>query len=267
MIFKPAYRRLERVAERRGYRISWAPPVFIEDPAVELAFDIEFVIAHLIIQKENIFFLQIGANDGRSNDPLYRFITRFGWRGILLEPQTHVFTQLEQTYANNSRVTLINAAISEQDGTRKLYTIREEGVAFKKAHQFSTFVRPALLHQTDWVPDVAARIQETTVRCLSFTTLLNEFARDENIDIVVTDTEGYDLNILHMIDFQRMRPSIICYEHVHMTKNEQNEAAGLMRAQGYRLARTSLDTIAYAPEQTFGFRWKPPSTIQPEDTA
>jgi FkbM family methyltransferase len=248
---------MEAIAERSGYRVSWTPPASFHDGDSELVFDLEFVIAHLIIQKEDIFFLQIGANDGRCNDPLHKFVTRFGWRGILIEPQPHVFSLLQQTYANNTRVTLVNAAISEHDEKRTLYTIREDGASFDKAHQFSSFVRAALLRQTAWVPDVAARIQETTVDCFSLSGLLDKFARDQSVDIIVTDTEGYDFNILQMIDFNRMRPSIICYEHAHMTKSEQNAAARLMQSHGYRLGRTNLDTIAYAPSQTFGFRLDP----------
>src|SRR5450755_3498299 len=31
-------------------------------------------------------FIQIGSNDGRKNDPLYKYIRKNAWKGILVEP-------------------------------------------------------------------------------------------------------------------------------------------------------------------------------------
>ena len=33
-------------------------------------------------------FIQVGGFDGITTDPLYKYITRYGWRGVLLEPQS-----------------------------------------------------------------------------------------------------------------------------------------------------------------------------------
>ena len=42
--------------------------------------------------------MQIGSNDGRSGDPLYLFIRRDAWRGVLIEPVDYVFRQLKKNY-------------------------------------------------------------------------------------------------------------------------------------------------------------------------
>ena len=36
-------------------------------------------------------FVQIGANDGVTGDPIRRFILEFGWSGVLVEPQLEIF--------------------------------------------------------------------------------------------------------------------------------------------------------------------------------
>lgn len=248
-----AFRKLKAFANHRGYRISWVPPALIAEPRAELVFDLEFVIAHLMLARPKVFFIQIGANDGISNDPLYKFVVRFGWEGILLEPLPEVFEMLTATYRDNAKLLLLNAAISEQDGWRTIYTVRMDGAAFQKAHQFSSFRKESLLGQTDWVPDIEQRVEERQVRCVSLDTLLRE-TKGREVDILQIDTEGYDFTILKMIDFSRLRPSIICYEHAHMSKAQQEEAAKLLVQQGYRLMRTDLDAVAYRPQQTFGFR-------------
>ena len=47
------------------------------------------------------------------------------------------FSLLQKTYDGNDRVRLLQAAISEQDGTRTIYSIRQDPSIFPKAHLFS----------------------------------------------------------------------------------------------------------------------------------
>jgi len=250
---KRVFSLFERIANRRGYWISWLPPILLTNPKAQLSFDLEFVIAHLLLRKKEIFFIQIGANDGVSNDPLYKFVTDYGWTGILVEPLPEVFEVLKENYKDRWNLKLLNAAISDRDGVRTLYTVRIDDNTFKKAHQLSSFRREVVSRQTQWVPDIAERIEETQVKCISLDTLLRE-ANGKEIDIFQIDTEGYDFAILKMIDFSRLRPSIICYEHCHMSKSEQQSAAELLVEHGFRLTRDNLDTIAYRPAVTYGWR-------------
>lgn len=254
VILKRAFGKIESLASRRGYRISWTPIALLERPNAELCFDLEYISAHFMLTHPSDFFIQIGANDGISADPLYKFITRFGWEGILLEPQPQVYQQLAATHRDNTRLTLLNAAISEQDGWRTMYTVRRDDTAPETAHLYSSFRKEVLLRQTQWVPDVAQRIEEQQVRCISFATLLKE-TKGRNVDILLMDTEGYDLNILKMIDFLQLQPSIICYEHAHLSRAERGEAAELLLRQGYRLTSDNSDTVGYRASQSFS--WKP----------
>ena len=43
-------------------------------------------------------FIQIGSNDGRKNDPLYQYIRKNGWKGILVEPDLANFKKLTNNY-------------------------------------------------------------------------------------------------------------------------------------------------------------------------
>ena len=243
----------ERRANARGYSISWLPPLLLTNSAARLSFDLEFVIAHLMLRKQQLFFIQIGANDGVSNDPLFKFVTQYGWAGILVEPQPEVFAMLKTNYGNRPNLKFLNVAISEEDGFRTIYKVRMEQDTFEKAHEFSSFRREVVAHQTEWVPDIAQRIEETQVRCISFQSLLQE-AGNAEVDLLLVDTEGYDLVILKMIDFTRVRPAIICYEHCNLNKSEQETAIELLVGNGYRLTRDNLDTIAYLPLVSYGWR-------------
>jgi FkbM family methyltransferase len=257
---KWVFRKLEAAANHQGYRITWAPPTLIAQPLAELAFDLEYIIAHLMLVRPSVFFIQIGANNGITTDPLYKFVTLHNWDGILVEPVPEIFDNLNANYGNRQNLKFLNAAVAECDGFRTLYTLKidpstAEADAFYNAHpsSYSSFRKEIVLGQTEWVPDVAERIMERQVKCVSLDTLLGE-AGDREVDLVLMDTEGYDYTILKMIDFSRLRPSIICYEHVHMSKAQQEEAASLLVRQGYRLTRDNLDTIAYRPRRSFSWR-------------
>jgi FkbM family methyltransferase len=252
-IFRRLYNLFEQTMRRYGYRISWVPPVMNKNPQAELPFEIEFVIAHMLLTKRDIFFIQIGANDGMTNDPLYKFVKQYDWNGILVEPLPEIFEVLKNNYENRPNLKFINAAVGKSDGFRTLYTVRMDADTFSKAHQYSSFRRDVVVRQTQQVPDIAQRIVETQVRVISIDTLFRE-AGEKEIDILVIDTEGYDYEILKMMDLSKKPPPLIFYEHCNLDRAEMTAAAELLAAHGYRLTKDNLDTIAYRPVAAYGFR-------------
>ena len=245
----------ERKAARFGYRLNWTPQVIIDEPDSELGFDLEFVLAHLMLRKKDIFFIQIGANDGITCDPLHKFVTEFGWSGILIEPMPGAFARLQKTHHGNGKLKLVNAALSHQDGSRPLYTVRMDADTFQRADMYSSFDKNVVLRNSRFVPDIADRIVELEVPCISVNTLLKEIG-DRTVDVLTIDTEGFDYEILKMIDFAQWKPAVICYEHTHLNRSDMQAAASLLAKQGYRMTRDNLDTIAY--RQAFSFGWRQP---------
>lgn len=78
---------------------------------------------------KNFFVIQIGANDGISNDPIHDWILKFGWHGILIEPLAEPFQELEINYANNDKIKLINKAISQKNGKIEMYRHKESSIS------------------------------------------------------------------------------------------------------------------------------------------
>lgn len=159
--------RLRNYLQQQGYRVSWWPWVIFEKPEAELTLDLEFVIAHLMMKKRDLFFIEIGANDGVSNDPLYPLIQQNAehWKGVMIEPMPEPFQLLQQNYASLPNVQLRNVAISEQDGERTIYSIRQQEDTFSKAHQF-LFVRQRGRAYTDRICTQCCRPDRGTDRAL-----------------------------------------------------------------------------------------------------
>jgi hypothetical protein len=61
-----------------------------------------FEAADAAVQQERggepLFFVEIGANDGKFADPLYPLVTSRGWHGLLVEPVGDVFQLLLESY-------------------------------------------------------------------------------------------------------------------------------------------------------------------------
>jgi hypothetical protein len=69
---------------------------------------------------------------------------------------------------------------------------------------------------------------------------------------VAIDTEGYDYEIVKLLNVRVHRPRIILYESKHLSTADQNACVDLLCGVGYRVAVLKLDTVAYLPEETTG---------------
>src|SRR5262249_45640730 len=148
-----------------------------------------------------------GANDGITDDPLRPFILQYGMQGILVEPQPKVFRRLLENYAGQPNLVFENVAISHTDGTVKLYTVRDERCQDYLASFDEAVIRKEVASARD--------IETLSVPALSLQTLMKKHDVSR-LDILQIDAEGFDGEILHMIDFSSTRPTLIRFEYHHI---------------------------------------------------
>jgi FkbM family methyltransferase len=207
------------------------------------------VIAKHSRANKDFFFIQVGACDGKSEDPIYRFVTQFSWRGILVEPVKHLFDKLLVTYQGHNRLFFENVAISRDADVRKLYRINcTTSAGFVRWYErSSSFFEEHLLRQMDQIKNdcPGAEIIEEQVSCRSFNYLLNKY-NVKTIDLLHIDTEGYDYEIIKMVPFDRVKPNMIFYESEHLSPPDKLSCEKMLTANGYKLIRAK-DTFAYLP--------------------
>ncbi|MBV9042838.1 MAG: FkbM family methyltransferase [Acidimicrobiia bacterium] len=191
------------------------------------------------------FVVQVGAHDGSIVDPLRAELVRRPWGGILVEPVPYVFARLQASYGRNSRLVLENSAIADHDGTVDIHHLPEttDGSVWGGYDALGSIRRDVVAKHTDLVPDIGERLVTTTVPSLTFESLCAKHHVD-HIDIVQTDTEGYDFEVLKLIDLPRWRPGLIMYEHVHLDPADQDAARSMLASHGYKLIADHMDTIA-----------------------
>jgi FkbM family methyltransferase len=211
---------------------------------------IDRLITRHSLQAKDFFFIQIGSCDGETEDPIYDFVTRFHWRGVLVEPLSHLFEKLRVTYQNQTDLSLENIAISRDAGVRKLYRINStttEGYV-PWYERSSSFYKEHLLNQIDTIRThfPGAQIIAEDVRCQPLEYLLAKY-RVQKIDLLHIDAEGYDFEIIKMIPFTRLKPNMILYESAHLTGADQKACKQLLASNGYQLLTARVDTFAYLP--------------------
>lgn len=194
------------------------------------------------------FFVQIGANDGVTYDPLHRYITKHNLAGIALEPVPSVFESLTRTYAAYPRVKCINAALGKERGTAQLYAVKEALLTSDDARRAFTggasFIRDirlrTLARKLPGNVDPESYIAPTMVDVMTF-----EDLAVERVDFLQIDAEGYDYEILKTVDLRKYRPAVINFESHFLSRSDSEECRSMLRAHGYALFDSGSDTTAY----------------------
>ncbi len=239
---------VQRVLKRRGLEVRRLAK---EQAAPEVAIDVlALCVADLRARRDDLFFVQIGAHDGLSYDPMRPFVERLRLRGLLVEPQPRVFAQLVENYKEHPQLSFENAAIAQQDGTATLFSFAPAPGLPPHASMLASFRRELLEANGH---GYAGPIQSTSVPSLRLPTLLRKHAV-ERLDILQLDTEGYDFEILKMLDFSTikpaLKPALIHFENNFLSPGESAECSSLLTKHGYRLLTLGIDTIAFQQEST-----------------
>jgi FkbM family methyltransferase len=192
-------------------------------------------------------FLQIGANDGFTGDPLNPLIERpdTHWRGVLVEPVAHLFARLSERYGHNPALRLERAAIAETDGTTVIHRLATGPADSLWLEQIPSLDHEVLQRNAQQFGKAEHVAVAEEVASLSVATLLkrHEVTR---LDLLVIDAEGWDWRILRQFDIPRLRPKLILYEHQHLSAEAREEAHLFLARFNYGWAETDEgDTLAW----------------------
>ncbi len=198
------------------------------------------------IVKDDFFFIQIGAHDGFSVDPIHRHIDKYWLKGILVEPQPRIFRRLYETYQNRPELLLLNAAISRNDGVADFHAFKDGQNLPYHASMLAGFNPNGLTGNSHGYRGEIETYQVTT---LSVATLLKDFDV-KSVDLLQIDTEGWDREIIAMFLESGVLPRIISFEDTQAGDEMWDRLAAL----GYGLSHHGIDTVAYLQRDNEEFR-------------
>jgi len=184
------------------------------------------------IKNDNdVFFLEIGAFDGKSFDELYKYTHSNNWTGIFVEPIPEYFQQLQLNFKNIENKLFENSAITEENREYKIKRINNKKNKWAKGCNTLT--------NNDHT--VKYGYKEQTINGITFQTLVKKYDI-KKIDVLQIDTEGYDLIILKQI-IPMFKPKFIKVEQRHLKHSDKVKMKQLLTNHGYKYKRIGLDYI------------------------
>jgi FkbM family methyltransferase len=215
-----------------------------------------YLHAYSKYRKGRVRVIQIGANDGITHDPIHKFIRRDGWSGVLLEPQKYVYNRfLAPLYANTKEIIPVNAAIGHKDGVLPIYNV---GFTQERwANGLTSFHKDTLQKMIDSgyvakqskrygikVPDNPNNwIAEEMVNVICFETLVNMYQL-KDVNMIVIDAEGFDDQIIQMIDFDLIRPDVLVFEAMHLDEIQHQLLCTFLEQAAYRVFKLGACSMA-----------------------
>ena len=150
--------------------------------------------------KEGGYFVDIGANDGKSLSNTYLLEKEYHWKGICVEPLQKEFKMCQECRPNsicvNKCIYNVEKEIefSEIDGTNNMYS----------------GIKKDINHHKHIVDHDAITTKKESI---TFQTLLDNCNCPRIIDFLSLDTEGSELKILHSLDHDKYKFRYITLEH------------------------------------------------------
>ncbi|WP_338221420.1 FkbM family methyltransferase [Algoriphagus sp. oki45] len=159
----------------------------------------EDLIIDSILNKENGFYVDIGANDPVHLSNTKRFYDK-GWNGINIEPQSFKISEFN---TQRERDINLNIGIGPLDGYMEFFELDisslssfNKKIAFENCNKFKANIK---------------EVKQVPVRRLD--SILNEnLPHDFNIDFFSIDTEGFEMEVLESNNWSIYRPNVIIIE-------------------------------------------------------
>jgi len=189
-------------------------------------------------------FIQVGANDGISFDDLYDFVTKRKSFGVVIEPVKSYFEELKNNYVNFPNVVPVNMAVFHQKDVLDIYKINPEkssiypdwvkGIAsFDKGHH-----KKLNINEEDIIIE---KVKADHLMSIIGSNFNGDYY---NVDLFQVDTEGFDYEVIKMIDFNKLHPKIIKFESVNLNDVQKKELAKILNKEGYVVFNEAGDTVA-----------------------
>jgi len=135
-------------------------------------------VVKLLNNKENGYFLDVGAYDGIESSNTAHLERELNWSGINIEANSHAFGNL----ARNRSTINVHSAVSDYNGT-------------------CFFSGDSITEQGE------------EVVCKKLTTILEEYNAPKYIDYLSIDVEGHEYTILKDFDFATWTIGLMTVEH------------------------------------------------------
>jgi len=162
-----------------------------------------------ILKKENGFYCEVGAFDGKKlSNTLYLEKNR-GWSGILCEPDKRYTDTIRKNRTNNI---LVTEPIFSKENIEVIFT--------------------ELSHGRSGIDKNSITEKSYALKTSTLNKVLEENLNNKKINYLSIDTEGTEYEIIKGLDFDRFYPEIITIEH-NYDKEKREKIYKLLKNKKY----------------------------------
>ncbi len=238
------YKLLRKIVGLFGFKL--VEKNFIKNmiEAENFAIEVETFVDKII--KENKFnkIIQVGSNDGVTDDYIKSIINKYNLKGILIEPSPDAFKKLKENYSDIRNINFINKALDKKNITKKFYQVDKKFLNsyHKNINVLSSFSKA---HLIKWGIK-SNHIETINVECINWTKIFTDY-NFEDVQIVCIDTEGYDhVLVENLISETKARP-VIVFEWVNIPNIELKKTFSILKKSNYEFMKFQKDIICYRP--------------------
>ena len=175
--------------------------------------------------KENGYFIDVGANDGVTLSNTYLLEQKYGWTGICIEPLPSAFKKLEGV--RNKSTICINKAVTDVTGQIVKFSVAEQDLLSGITEHLSN-------HRAEQIKK--SPLQLIDVETITLTDILDQNNAPSFIEYMSLDTEGTELMILNGLDFDKYKIGYINLEH-NWKEPQRTQIKKLLESKGYQYLR------------------------------
>ena len=186
----------------------------------------------ILKRKENGFFVDIGAHNGKTGSNSFFFEKYRNWSGICIEPGPNEF----KTLANNRKSININCCVSNYEGVSNFTYIN--GYSNMLSGLTENYDPKHLLRISRELRSFGGEQKEIKVPVRTLCSILEEHKAYE-IDYCSIDTEGSEYEIIKDFDFSKFKIKILSIENNYEHKNIRDT----LSKNGYNFHRLKCDDI------------------------
>lgn len=190
----------------------------------------------------DFYFIQVGANDGVSHDWLYDFVKDRKSYGVVIEPLPDFFALLKKNYSYTPRVKPLHCAVHASANDISLF--RVDAAALKDLPDWAGGIASVSLDHFKNSPVDPKHIVEEKVPARHLMEIIKNDYKHQRIDLLQIDVEGYDWEVLKMLDFHQYKPAFVKMEYVNLSEADIAATRALLARNGYMMYYEGIDLIA-----------------------
>lgn len=157
----------------------------------------------------NGFFIEVGGNDGFTQSNTYYFERLRGWNGILVEAIPELY---EECVKERLRSKVFNCALVSKDYQDTHVTMIYSNLrSLVKGAQKSDENDIKHTYNMKHLKNSGVKPYEISVPVRTLTSILDE-CHVQEIDLFSLDVEGYELDVIKGLDFNKYRPKYMLIE-------------------------------------------------------